>query len=36
MVSTYLETIRAELSGRGLTRHPRDPADDPMIVEVWL
>lgn len=37
LVSSYLETVRATLQQRGLQRRlPRDPADDPMIVEVWL
>lgn len=36
MVSTYLETIRTELMGRGLHRLSRDPRDDPAIVEIWL
>ena len=37
LVSSYLETLRAELLARGLHRLcRRDPKDDPMIVELWL
>jgi hypothetical protein len=35
-VSSYLETIRAELLARGLQCLKRDPEDDPSIVELWL
>lgn len=36
MVSSYLETIRAELKARGLEPIYPDPKDDPMIVELWM
>ncbi len=34
--SIQLEPIRAALGGLGLTRMPRHPTDDPVIVESWL
>lgn len=36
MVSSYLETIRNELAGRGLHPIPPHRNDDPQIVELWL
>jgi hypothetical protein len=36
MVSSYLETIRDELTARGLLPIHPDPKDDPQIVELWL
>lgn len=31
-----LATIRSRLRNKGFTRLPRQEADDPVIVEVWL
>jgi hypothetical protein len=31
-----LNTIRSRLRNKGFTRLPRQEADDPVIVEVWL
>jgi hypothetical protein len=31
-----LEALREPLRNIGLTRLPRDPNDDPVIVETWL
>lgn len=31
-----LDTIRRRLRNKGFTRLPRQEADDPVIVEVWL
>jgi len=31
-----LAEVRNEMIMRGLTNIPRNPADDPVIVEVWL
>ena len=35
VMSSYLETLRAELTARGLTRIAKDPGDDPAIVELY-
>ena len=31
-----IEPLRAWLRGEGMTCLPRDPADDPVIVETWV
>lgn len=36
MSSNDLDLLRRMLSDKGLMRFPRDTADDPNIVEVWL
>lgn len=36
MFAPDLGTIRSRLRNKGFTRLPRQEADDPVIVEVWL
>jgi hypothetical protein len=36
IVSNSLDEIRTQLRGRGLAYLPRNPKDEPQIVEVWL
>lgn len=36
LVADSLQAIRKQLSNKGFTRLPRQEADDPVIVEVWL
>lgn len=36
MICTDLERLRDHLARMGLTMIPREPGDDPMIVESWL
>jgi len=36
IVADTLAQIRAQMEHMGLTRLPRDPADDPVIVEAWI
>ena len=35
-VEDTLEAVRERMRGRGLTMLPRDPSDDPVIVECWI
>lgn len=35
-VADTLAAIRAVMSGMGLAQLPRDPRDDPVIVESWI
>lgn len=35
-MSESLESLRDELRQRWLTCIPRDPADDPKIIETWI
>jgi len=35
-VADTLAAIRAQMEQMGLTPLPRDPADDPIIVESWI
>jgi len=36
IISTDLEKLREEMRRRGLVLIPREPGDDPVIVESWL
>lgn len=36
ILSSDLESLRAELMARGLVCLTRNPADDPVILETWL
>jgi hypothetical protein len=36
LICSELAAIRENLAERGLTVLPRQPQDDPVIVEVWL
>jgi hypothetical protein len=35
-VAPRLEPLRAEMERRGLFRMPRNPDDEPQIVETWI
>lgn len=36
LIGPSIDRIRMTLESEGLYRIPRDPADDPVIAEVWL
>lgn len=36
LLGNDLEFLRTRLRARGLVMIPRDPSDDPVIVEMWI